>query len=176
MELAAPRPGQRGAEACLVVLLRCCHGGGGSKAAWSEDVQVYSRTHSHPGKRVSLFRELQLQAGPWSLSAASKSWLSVMSGWPSGLRHQTQDSIFQRAGSLHQVAKVLELQRQSFQWTLRADFFKDLLVWSSCCPRDSQESPLAPQFENINSLALILLSIFISSPGCPEANVKAAVT
>ena len=105
-----------------------------------------------------------------------KSWLSVMSGWPSGLRHQTQDSIFQRAGSLHQVAKVLELQRQSFQWTLRADFFKDLLVWSSCCPRDSQESSLAPQFENINSLALILLSIFISSPGCPEANVKAAVT
>ena len=44
-----------------------------------------------------------------------KSWLSVMSGWPSGLRHQTQDSIFQRAGSLHQVAKVLQLQHQSFQ-------------------------------------------------------------
>ena len=105
-----------------------------------------------------------------------KSWLSVMSGWPSGLRHQTQDSIFQRAGSLHQVAKVLELQRQSFQWTSRADFLKDLLVWSPCCPRDSQESSLAPQFENINSLALILLSIFISSPGCTETNVKAAVT
>ena len=105
----------------------------------------------------------------------TKSWLSVMSGWPSGLRRQTQESIFQRAGSLHQVAKVLELQHQSFQWTLKADFLKDLLVCSPCCPRDSQESSLEPQFKNINSLALILLRIFISSPECPEANVKAAV-
>ena len=32
-----------------------------------------------------------------------------------------------------------------------------LLVWSSCCPRDSQESSPTPQFENINSLALSLL-------------------
>ena len=32
-----------------------------------------------------------------------------------------------------------------------------LLVWSSCCPRDSQESSPTPQFESINSLALSLL-------------------
>ena len=35
--------------------------------------------------------------------------------------------------------------------------FKDWLVWSSCCPRDSQESSAAPQFESTNSLALNLL-------------------
>ena len=32
-----------------------------------------------------------------------------------------------------------------------------LLVWSSCCPRDSQDSFLVPQFKNINSWALSLL-------------------
>ena len=32
-----------------------------------------------------------------------------------------------------------------------------LLVWSSCCPRDSQESSPTPQFESITSLALSLL-------------------
>ena len=31
------------------------------------------------------------------------------------------------------------------------------LVWSPCCPRDSQESSPAPQFKSINSLALSLL-------------------
>ena len=45
-------------------------------------------------------------------------------------------------GSLYQVAKVLEfqLQHQSFQWVFRIDFPQDWLVWSPCCPRDSQES------------------------------------
>ena len=32
-----------------------------------------------------------------------------------------------------------------------------LLVWPPCCPRDSQESSLAPQFESWNSLVLSLL-------------------
>ena len=31
--------------------------------------------------------------------------------------------------------------------------------WSPCCPRDSQESAPAPQFESINSLALSLLYV-----------------
>ena len=30
-------------------------------------------------------------------------------------------------------------------------------IWSSCCPRDSQESSPAPQFKSISSLALSLL-------------------
>ena len=66
-----------------------------------------------------------------------------------------QQSLFQRAGSLHQVAKVLEpqLQHQSFQriWGLisfRIDRF-DLLKGLS------RASGL--QFKNINSLALCLL-------------------
>ena len=33
-----------------------------------------------------------------------------------------------------------------------------LTSWSSCCPRDSQKSSPAPQFENINSLTLSILS------------------
>ena len=32
----------------------------------------------------------------------------------------------------------------------------DWLAWSLCCPRNSQESSSAPQFESINSLALKL--------------------
>ena len=45
---------------------------------------------------------------------------------------------FHWVGSLHQVAKVVELQlqRQSFQLIFRTDFLKDLLVWS-LSPRDS---------------------------------------
>ena len=50
--------------------------------------------------------------------------------------------LFQWVSSLHQVAKVseLQLQHQSFQWIFRTDFFQDRLVWSPCSPRDSQES------------------------------------
>ena len=39
---------------------------------------------------------------------------------------------------LHQVAKVWELQHQSFQWIFRVDFLYDWLVWSPCSPKDSQ--------------------------------------
>ena len=44
--------------------------------------------------------------------------------------------------SQQQVAKVLELQlqHQSFQWIFRVDFLQDWLIWSTCCPRDSEES------------------------------------
>ena len=67
--------------------------------------------------------------------------------------------LFQWVASLHQVAKVLELQlqHQSFQWIFRADFLEDWLVWSLCSLRDSQESFPAQQFESINSSALSLL-------------------
>ena len=46
----------------------------------------------------------------------------------------------QWVSSLHQVAKVLELQYQSIQWIFRTDLLYDGLVWSPCSPRDSQES------------------------------------
>ena len=56
----------------------------------------------------------------------------------------------------YHVAKALEFQfqHQSFQWIFRADFLYDWLVWSSCCPRDSQESSLTPQFKSISSSML----------------------
>ena len=50
-----------------------------------------------------------------------------------------------------------QLQYQSFQWIFRVDFLYDWLVWSPCCPRDSQESFPAPQLKIINSLTLSLL-------------------
>ena len=65
--------------------------------------------------------------------------------------------LFQLVGSLHQVAKVLELQHQSFKWIFRVDFLWDWLVWYPCSPQDFQESSSAPQFESINSLALSFL-------------------
>ena len=47
---------------------------------------------------------------------------------------------FKGVSSSHQVAKVLEvqLQHQSFQWTLRTDLLLDGLVGSPCNPRDFQ--------------------------------------
>ena len=46
---------------------------------------------------------------------------------PNLSQHQ---GLLQWAGSLHQVAKVLELQHQSFQWIFRVDFLSDSLIWS----------------------------------------------
>ena len=54
---------------------------------------------------------------------------------------------------LHQVAKGLELQHQSFQWIFRTYFLYDWLVWFPCSPRDS---PI-PQFKSINSSMLSFL-------------------
>ena len=61
--------------------------------------------------------------------------------------------LFQWVSSLHQVAKVLEFQHQSFQSTPMTDLFYDGLVGSPCSSRDSQESSPTPQFKSINSLA-----------------------
>ena len=54
-------------------------------------------------------------------------------------------------------ALELQLQHQPFQWIFRIDFLQDWLVWSTCSPRDSQESSPTPQFKNINSVVLSLL-------------------
>ena len=65
--------------------------------------------------------------------------------------------LFQWVSSSHQVAKVLELQHQSFQWILSVDFLYDWQVWTPCSPRDPPESSPAPQFKSIISLVLSLL-------------------
>ena len=48
--------------------------------------------------------------------------------------------LFQWVGSSHPVAKVLQLQNQSFQWIFRVDFLLNWLVSSPCIPRNPQES------------------------------------
>ena len=75
---------------------------------------------------------------------------------PNLSQHQ---GLFQWIGSSHQVPKVLELQfqHQFIQWAFGVDFSQDWMVWSLCCPGNSQESSLAPQFERINSSVLSLL-------------------
>ena len=65
--------------------------------------------------------------------------------------------LFQWVSSSNQVAKVLELQYQSFQWVFRDDFLLDWLDLSPYFPRDSQESSPAPQFKSKHSPALSLL-------------------
>ena len=57
----------------------------------------------------------------------------------------------------YQVAKVLELQHQSFQWIFRTDFLQNGLVGSPCSPRDSQESSPTSQFKGTNFLAFSFL-------------------
>ena len=64
------------------------------------------------------------------------------------------EGLFQQVSSLHQVAKPLELQHHTFQWTFRTEFPYNWLLWSPHSPRDSQESCPLPQFERISSLAL----------------------
>ena len=73
--------------------------------------------------------------------------------------------IFQWVRSLHQVAKVLQLQlqHQSFQWIVRTDFLLDWLVGSPYSPRDSQEPSPTPQFKSINSAAVSLYGRTLTS-------------
>ena len=65
--------------------------------------------------------------------------------------------LFQKVSFSYQVARVLELHYQSFQWIFRTDFPYNGLVWSPCSPKDSQESSPTPQFKSINSLTLSFL-------------------
>ena len=74
--------------------------------------------------------------------------------------------LFRWVGSLHQVATVLELWHQSFQWIFRVDFLLDWLVWSPCSPRDSQEPSPTRQFKSVNSSA----PSFLCSPTLTSIN------
>ena len=76
---------------------------------------------------------------------------------PPAFNLSQHQSLFQWVGSLHEVAKILELQcqHQSFQWVFKVDFLQDWLVWPPHCPRDSQESSPTPH-SKVNSLALSL--------------------
>ena len=92
---------------------------------------------------------------PWSWLCHPTITSSVTPSPPAFNLSQYQ-GLFWWVSSLYQVAKVLELelQHQSFQWIFRVDFLWDWLLWSPCCPRDSQDSSPAPQFKSISSLVL----------------------
>ena len=66
----------------------------------------------------------------------------LSSSSPTAFSLSQHQALFQWVSSLYQVAKSLELQflLQSFQGIFRVHFLYDWLVWSPCCPRDSQES------------------------------------
>ena len=74
---------------------------------------------------------------------------------PPAFNLSQHQGIFQWVSSLHQVAKVLELQlqHQSFQCIFRIDFIEDWLDWSSCSPSDSQESSLKYALRFCNSIS-----------------------
>ena len=79
--------------------------------------------------------------------------------------------LFKWVSSLHQVAKVLELQlqNQSYQWTPRTDCLQDGLVGSTCSPRDSQGPSPTPQLKSINSSVLSFI-VQLYSPAVTTAN------
>ena len=84
----------------------------------------------------------------------------LLSPSPPAFNLSQYQGLFQWVGSLHQVAKVLvqlQLQHWSFQWVIRVDFLWDWLVWSPCCPSDSQEFSPTPQVESSNSSVLSFL-------------------
>ena len=103
---------------------------------------------------------------------ATQSSHPLSSPSPPAFSFSQHQALFQWFGSLHQVAKILELQlhHQSFQWIFRTHLLEDWLVWSPCCPRNSQES-CPTHFKSINSLVFSLLygptltSILISTTG-----------
>ena len=68
---------------------------------------------------------------------------------PNPSQHQ---SLFQWVNSSHEVAKVLEFQRNP-----RADLLQNGLVGSPCSPRDSRESSPTLQLKSINSSVLSFL-------------------
>ena len=64
------------------------------------------------------------------------------------------------------------------QWIFMVDFLKAWLVWSPCCPVNSQECSPAPEFESINSWCSAFFMIQLSHPYvymdlCRQSDVSA---
>ena len=91
----------------------------------------------------------------------------LMPSSPSAFNLSQHQGLFQWVVCLHQMTKILELQfqHQSIQWVFRVAFLQIWQVWSSCCPRNSQESSPAPQFEG-NKFFGTLPSLWFSSHDC----------
>ena len=84
------------------------------------------------------------------VSDAIQSHLLLFPSLPAFYLSQHQ-GLCQWVGSSHQMAKVLELQHQSFRWIFRTSFLWDWLVWSPCRP-----TTLKSLLQHHNYKALIL--------------------
>ena len=70
---------------------------------------------------------------------------------PPAFNISQHQGLFQWVSCSYQMAKVLEFQHQSFKLIFRTDLLYNGLVGFPCCPRDSQESSLTPQFKSTNA-------------------------
>ena len=127
---------------------------------------VLSKSLQPHGLQHSRLHCLSLFLGVWSNSCPLSRWChstisSSVIPCSSCLQSFPASGLFQRVGSSHQVAKVLELQLQHlpmvFPMNIQGWFPLGLTGLVSLLSRDSQESSLTPQFESINSLALSFL-------------------
>ena len=111
------------------------------------ELSTSSGLHLHVFVLVQLQSHVRLLATSWT--APCQAFLSFTVSW----------SLFQWVDSSQEVDKILELQLQhySFQRIFRVDFLQDWLIWSPCCPRDSQESSPSLQLECINFSVLSLV-------------------
>ena len=90
----------------------------------------------------------------------------LISPSPPAVNLSQHQGLFQWVNSSRQVAKILELQHQSFQWIFGVDFLLDWSIWSPCSPRNSQESSPTLHFKSITVfLCLPLLVIDLGLPG-----------
>ena len=130
-----------------------------SATQYVRDVLLLRGLYSTLGFPVLHYLQEFAQTHVYWVSDAIQPSHPLSSPSPPALNLSQHQGLFQWVSSSHQVIKVLELQlpHQSFQWIFRVDFLWDWLVWSPCCPRDSQESySPAPHFKSISSLAISL--------------------
>ena len=106
---------------------------------------------STPGSSVLHYLPEFVQTHVHWVSDAIQPSHPLSSTSPPAFNLSQHQGLFYQLSSLHQVAKVLELQHESFHSISMVDFLYDGLVWSPCCPRDSQESSPKPQSQSINS-------------------------
>ena len=94
-----------------------------------------------------------------------KTFNSLLPSFAFAFNLSQHHDLYQCVNSLHQVAKILELQlqHQSFQWIFRDHFLWDRFFWFPSCPRDSWEPSPAPQFKNINFSVLRSISSSVLS-------------
>ena len=107
--------------------------------------------HGLQHRRFPVLRHLQeiTQTHVYWVSDAIQASRPLPCPFPLACSLSQHQGVFQWVGSSHQIAKALAFQLQHRP--------SNELVWSPCCPRDSQESFPAPQLESINSSALSLL-------------------